>query len=143
MIEASMGHIALQGYGERLQEPCTLPAKFVDASAAFDSVRDLVARYRMPETKTLIFLAPIPTCQNAGQIVSRSYAELGSAPPQELPPHLFLDDSNFTHLSSEGVADATHALAEAARSELSSAEAGQQTSTVSNHPAASGYSVRR
>jgi hypothetical protein len=142
MIEATMGHMEAQSFRGRVPELCTLLAKDVAASR-FNSVRDLAARYRTPETRTLVFIAPIPACQNAGAIVNRSYAGLGSAPPREMSPHLFLDDEYFIHLVPEAVPEATHTLADAARAALGSAGLVQQVSKVSNDRAGAGQSVRR
>jgi hypothetical protein len=115
-VKATMGHMDAQAR-RHLEAPCQLPAGLV-ADSKFDSVLALAAKYRSPETRVMIYLAPIPACTNAQNVVDRPYAELSAAPPREMSPEQFLDDRNFAHLDPRAVPVATEAFADALRAAL-------------------------
>jgi hypothetical protein len=111
-IRATMGHIDAQSFRPHLTAPCTLPPVLL-ASSGFESVQRLAQRYANAGTRVLIFVAPIPSCINAGEVLGRPFAALPGAPPRTIDPSLFLDDGFYTHLDPAAVPAVSRTLADA------------------------------
>jgi hypothetical protein len=118
-IETTMGHMDTQVSRTHLTRPCMIPQRFVDPSG-IASVEELAARYRSPARRILIFLAPIPACGNASELIGRTYDRVPAAPPREMSPELYLADPYYIHLDPSAVPAASKALAEAIRDDLAS-----------------------
>jgi hypothetical protein len=103
----------------RLDTACVLPDELVKAKP-FDSLRQLREKYRSPGTEVLIFLAPIPSCRNAGVLLERSYTGLAAARPQVMDAADYMADSRYIHLAPGAAAHATSNLVEAVRPLLNS-----------------------
>ena len=127
-IAASLGHY--QPYRvPTLHSPCLIP-DYLLRDVPFDSVQMLQGKYSSPQTRVLVYIPPLPACQNVGSLVGRSYRALSAMPPNLMAPCFFLDDKRFVHLDKSGVAEATTYLTNAVRSALS----GTHSRTAENLP---------
>ncbi len=117
MVAAAMGHVSTAPTVPVFGGSCRLPAELV-REVGFDSAQALAAKYKSPETKIVFFIAPVPSCGNAAELTSRSYAILGAAPPKEMAAHVYKDDSFFIHLDPSAVPEATESLTAALRTAL-------------------------
>ena len=116
-IRATMGHLDAQSFRAHVEDPCTILPDLIDRTG-FNSAEILARRYATPQTRVLIFVAPIPACTNASQVLNRSWSALPSAPPSLMSPSLFMQDGFYTHLDPAAVPEASHALAQAIQSAL-------------------------
>lgn len=116
-ISATMGHLDAQSFRAHVEDPCTILPELVGRTG-FNSAQILARRYATSQTKILIFVAPIPACTNASQVLNRSWSALPGAPPNLMKPSFFMQDGYYTHLDPSGVPEASHALAQAIESTL-------------------------
>jgi len=112
-VLSTNGHVDSIGKS-RFNGECSIPQALVERHN-FDSVRQLIKKYRTPETQILVYLAPIPSCTNAQSLVNRVLADLPFSPPKILPASLYVDDEYFGHLYADGVSQSTLNLVEAIR----------------------------
>jgi len=127
-VVAKMGHLnapSVTATGHQstpnLVPPCRFPAEDLD-HAGTSSVRALIDKYTSPKTRVLVYIAPVPACENVAEIVGRrsAYQAVGAAPPKVLPVPLYRDDQMYTHLDPKAVHDATDSLIDAVRKTLAS-----------------------
>jgi hypothetical protein len=97
--------------------PCTMP-KAKTREIPMDSAREFLEEYTRPGTKTMVFNAPVPSCQGAGLLTGRSYAAVGAAPPKLMSAHDFKGDPFYAHPEPSGVPQATDNLTDAVREAL-------------------------
>jgi hypothetical protein len=102
-----------------LSSDCTLPQVLIEEHRTF-SVQSLISKYSTPQTKTLLYLSPVPGCQNASALLNSIQANnnLPSAPPAILAPGDFSNDNMFAHVRPNAVAASTDLLIQAIRSRL-------------------------
>ncbi len=102
-----------------LERPCRFPQELLDR-VRFDWVRSLGARYARPGTRVLFYVAPVPACGNAGELLRLPFGELPAAAPRLLPPEDFASRVAFVHPRPVAVEEATRGLIEAVRPVLGS-----------------------
>ncbi len=93
----ALGHVDDHDPFPTLTEGCRLPA-LMTTPGKQTTVESLIRVYTTPATQVMVYLAPVPGCQNAILLSSRSYSSLNAAPPLVLPARDFLGDPNFAHL---------------------------------------------
>jgi hypothetical protein len=112
-----LGHSSYTG-SSALQRGCVYPASSLDSQSS-EFVRSLVARYTTPQTRTMVFLSAIPDCMHVGEIVGKSYADVGvMSPLTVLPAEDFADDLAYAHVLPLAVPTTTQKLTEALEREL-------------------------
>ena len=97
-----------------LSPACEIPSSYI-AKIRFGWVREMGGENRMPETRILYFVAPIPACENARSVVDRASSVLPAAPPKEMPASLFLEDPFYSHMLAAAVPQATESLIDTVR----------------------------
>jgi hypothetical protein len=98
---------------------CMIPTSLINR-IAFDTGRELEARYSTPQTKVLVFAAPIPSCINAQAVTEHFRNQTLVSPPKTLPAPLFVNDKVYGHLHGVGIDLATRNLTEVVRPLLKS-----------------------
>lgn len=124
IVAAGLGHVdsSATSAGGRmvrpnLKGPCQIPAKLLDQGKT-GTVEHLISQYTSAQTKTLVFLAPIPDCENKQEVLRRSYSNLAAQSPKVMPPSLYREDDFFIHLDPKAVPAATASLTDAVRGVL-------------------------
>ena len=100
-----------------LTSSCVLPTEF-HARTGTGSVEDLVRRYSTPETRVMVYIAPLPACRGSAAVEARSFAAVGAAKPKILPPGIFVSGLNYAHMVPAAVPIATGIFEQALRSRL-------------------------
>jgi hypothetical protein len=118
-VAASLGHVRNSLYFPPLSNDCTIPASNI-AQQRDASVRSLMVKYASPQTRTMLYLAPAPGCQNAGALQSAVTENLPTPPPAVFPPGDFTSDGYYAHLLPEAVPQATDLAVAAVQSYLES-----------------------
>ena len=122
-VAANGGHIEPASSGgpasPNLQSPCRLPAAFLDRGS--QSVQELRGRYLTGKSKILVFLAPVPACDNVTAIKTKDYSRVYAVAPKLLPPTSYRDDYLYIHLAAPAVPAATAALTSAVQRKLAEA----------------------
>lgn len=95
-IATRLGHLDFGNYAT-LSPNCIYPHQLVDGTPPINTARELIQRYTTPQTRVLVYIAPIPNCRDAATIRGRNYASLGAQPPRLLSPGLFASDGNYGH----------------------------------------------
>ena len=108
----ALGHADYNETRPSLEASCALPAEYLRETGT-GSVQDLVRRFTTPQTRVLVYLAPIPDCRGAEGVRERSYADLGATPPRIFPSGYFVGDVDYAHMQPAAVPAATEALGEA------------------------------
>ena len=111
---AARGHIEYANPIGPLTPPCHIPDSYLQQQND-DSVQTLVHRYATPDTRVVVYLAPVPDCDNADVLLNRSFADLGATPPSILPPQSFAADGLYAHILPGSVAGSSHLFAESLR----------------------------
>lgn len=113
----ALGHADFNEARPPLTASCVIPADYLkDTGSA--SVQELAQRYRTPATQVMVYLAPVPACNNSAEIGQRSFATLQAAPPKILPPQDFVGDVYYAHIMPDQVPTATALLGQALRPKL-------------------------
>ncbi len=99
----ALGHVDYVEVRPPLEPSCEIPAEYLAQTSA-DSVEALARRYRTPQTRVLVYLAPVPGCKNAGAVAQRSTPQLGAAPPAVLSADFFATDPYYAHIRPNHVA---------------------------------------
>ena len=122
-IAANRGHLdsaSVSAGGRKavtnIQSPCVIPHSYIGKGS--QSVQELRAKYANGSTRTLVFLAPVPTCDNVNAIINRDYSEVGAVRPTTLPTASFRNDGMFIHLDPSAVPATTVALSAAVKQAL-------------------------
>ena len=122
-IAANRGHLesaSVSAGGRKavtnVESPCTLPARFFGKESG--SVQDLRAKYAAGHTRILVFLAPVPACENVGSVTAQDYSSVKAATPNVLPPSSYRDDGFYIHLDPSAVPAATATLTTAVKRAL-------------------------
>jgi hypothetical protein len=102
-----------------LSSDCTLPDTLVQEHRTA-SVQALIDRYTTPQTKTFLYLSPVPGCQNTSALLSsiRANMTLPAAQPAVLAAGDFSSDNMFAHVRPDAVAASTDLLTRAVRPHL-------------------------
>ena len=108
----ALGHVDDADPFPPLSDSCSIPTQNLRAGSEA-SVEALARRYTTSTTQVWVYLAPIPGCRNASQLLTRSFAPLDTAPVSELPPGDFLGDPNFAHIRPPFVPASSNLFAEA------------------------------
>ena len=111
------GHVANSLFYPPLSANCTIPASDI-AEHETASVRALMARYSTPQTRTMLYLAPAPGCQNAPALLTAVSTTLHIRPPAVFPARDFTSDSYYAHLLPSAVSKATELAIAAVRPSL-------------------------
>jgi hypothetical protein len=114
--ERSGGHIHMPESSGRMKTPCKIPGRFVKP-AGDDAVKALVDKYAT-QFPTTVFIAPVPGCDGAEELMTRSFADLGAAPPREIAADRYLADTLYAHPAPVGVNEATENFVYAIRQKL-------------------------
>jgi hypothetical protein len=115
-IVASRGHEVNDLPVGPLASDCTLPDTLLEEHRT-DSVQALINRYSTPQTKTMLYLSPVPGCQNADALLSaiRAKNNLPAALPAVLAASDFSSDNMFAHVRPDAVSTSTDLLTQAIR----------------------------
>jgi len=113
-VAMTNGHADYIGATLRYNSLCTIPPRLI-GRIKYDWVRGLAEKYSTPETKVMVYLAPIPACRNAQAVVDRTQKVTELQPSKIMPANLFMDDKYYVHLDASGVREATEQLIEAVR----------------------------
>ena len=123
---ASLGHADFNDASyPPLKPDCLIPPSYV-AHTGTGSTQDLVPRYTTPQTRVLVYLAPIPHCRNADRIAAGGYPALQAQPPAILPPGDFAGDVDYAHILPGHVSSSTTLFADWLAPRLSTAGARAQ-----------------
>lgn len=125
------GHVANVLPYARLASECQIPESFLQQQAT-TSVKKLMQQYSTPQTMTLLYLAPVPGCQNVGSLLTSIRTNLAIGAPAVLPPRDFSADGYYAHLEPNAVSATTDLASLALRPYL------QRHERENNHQAASG-----
>ena len=112
-LSATRGHIDNTD-PTPLAATCRIPSFAID-NIRFDGVRSLAERFRSPQTGVLFFVAPVPSCTNAGLVLNRPYSQLPAAPPKLLPVEDFGSNVLYIHPRELAVQAVTQNLTDAIR----------------------------
>lgn len=113
----TLGHASYTEPFSPLNGLCKIPGNYI-AHTGSASVRALVRRYTTPETRVMVYLAPIPACTNSGDVAAHSFADLGAARPKLMPPASFAGDPYYAHVRPESVPASSTLFANAVRGQL-------------------------
>jgi hypothetical protein len=118
-IVASRGHEVNDLPVGPLSGDCTLPDTLIEEHRA-DSVQALMNRYSTPQTRAMLYLSPVPGCQNTGVLLSaiRAKSSMPTVLPAVLAPGDFSSDNMFAHVRPNAVATSTDLLTRAIRGHL-------------------------
>jgi len=111
----AQGHIDYNDPIGPMHTPCEIPVAYLNDRSS-SSVQQVVRRYAARDLHVAVYLAPIPACNNAREITSRTFSELGAAPPATLPATSFAADGLFAHVLPPFVPESSRLLASTLRS---------------------------
>lgn len=112
-IDVAMGHVPLNFPPEKLlRAQCHIPETLLSETQA-DAVIALRDKYENDGMPIMVFIAPIPACDNADDPIQISYTEISADHPMRMDPTQYEDDGYYCHLNSTGVPAATANLATA------------------------------
>ena len=103
---AAGGHVDYLEPYPPMTQPCRLPENYLSQRNA-DSVDTLVQRYAGPQTKVIVYLAPVPACANAPQLATAKLSSAPVLPPVPLTAGDFAEDGFFAHIRPDQVPAAT------------------------------------
>ena len=118
-VVPSHGHITNDLPVGPLAGDCKFPPVLTDQDRT-DSVRALISKYSTPQTTTMLYLAPVPGCQNVKTLLTTISSNITHELPAVLAPGDFSADSMYAHLRPNAVPAATELLTVAVRSRLNS-----------------------
>jgi hypothetical protein len=108
-IEVKQGHTPITGAVVQTKN-CSLPEKsFLQADTK--SVQELVKNFSSAQTRTLVYLAPLPRCQHSSEIAAVHYPGIDAQPPAVLPSEGFERDEFYVHPLGSTTASVTDLLA--------------------------------
>lgn len=114
----ALGHADFTAAFPLLEPSCVIPADYLtDTGSA--SVQALVRRYTTPETRVMVYIAPVPDCTNSAAVTRRVFPALHAASPQALPAPDFAGDAYYAHVLPPFVRASTLQLANALERDLS------------------------
>ena len=116
-VAAYRGHVPNLLPGGPLPTDCTIPEKDIQERGTA-AVRNLMVRYTSSQTKTMLYLAPVPGCQNVSKLLRSITGNLGMGAPTAFPPEDFTADGYYAHLKPSAVAQATQLTTGAVRAHL-------------------------
>jgi hypothetical protein len=114
-VSVYRGHVANRLPFAPLPGDCNIPDQDLQERRSA-SVLSLMARYSSLQTKTMLYLAPVPACHNAASLLTRR--ELGVAVQATFPPEDFSADGYYAHLRPNAVAAATELATQKVRAQL-------------------------
>jgi hypothetical protein len=109
----AFGHISYTDPIAPNHSPCRLPARYLKPTGAA-TIRSLIARYSSPQTRVVVYLAPIPNCDGAHR-VQTSFPGIQPLPPYILPHNWFASDGLYAHATPEHVPRITQLFIDALR----------------------------
>ena len=115
-VAEALGHVDYADPHASLASPCTLPAPYLSKTQE-NSVQALVQRYNQ-NIPVMVYLAPVPDCNNIGPILYRSFADLHTTPPTVLPADSFAADPYYAHIRPRSVYTASTLFSNALRAAL-------------------------
>ncbi len=113
----ALGHVDDYDNFPALGAPCDLPKQYFQADAE-NSVQQLTSRFASPQTRVMLYLAPVPRCRNADSFVRHAATQFHAVPPAQLPPEGFVGDGYYAHIRPTEVAASSRLLVEALRGEV-------------------------
>lgn len=116
-VEQALGHSDYPPVVPPLAPDCLIPDSYLQKTGTA-SVVELARRYETPETRVLVYVAPVPACRNSDELTGRRVAGVEAAPPRTLPAEEFAGDKYYAHVLPPFVPVATAQLAEAVRAHL-------------------------
>ena len=108
----ALGHVDDYEDFPALSATCDLPASYFNAHSE-SSVIQLRKQYSSPQTRVMIYLAPVPRCRNTDSFVQQASASFEVPGPAQLPPSGFVGDGYYAHIEPSSVAASSRLLAEA------------------------------
>ena len=112
----ALGHADYNDIATPLEASCKLPESYLRETGTA-SVQALVRQYSTPETRVMVYLAPVPDCRNSAVVTGRSFADLGALPPRTLPASFFVADPYYAHVLPIHVPEATTVFAQALKTQ--------------------------
>ena len=113
----ALGFSPYPGVLPHLEPGCRLGPSYVVPPDAGSWARKIVERYQTPQTRVVLYLAPLPDCTGTAAFVAEQ-SELRPKPInrlQLLPPQLFLDDTYYAHPEEANVPVISNLLTDAIR----------------------------
>lgn len=133
-LNATLGHVD-NLVNSALDSSCSFPAPLID-SIRFSWVHDLAARYRSPQTRVMVYVAPVPSCANVSQVVNQPYEQLPAAPPKQMPPNFYNDPAMYVHPRTLAVPQVTRDLTDAVRPMLAASDQSALPATANQQQSA-------
>jgi hypothetical protein len=130
----ALGHVDYHAPLPPIAAPCLIPSEFVTEHRTA-SVQALIRRYSTPQTRVVVYLAPVPGCTNAPAVVHLDFGNIAAKPPSILPPNDFSADGSYAHLLPSSVATASTLFAQALRLDLAPQSAPPPSAPTYGHPA--------
>jgi hypothetical protein len=120
-VHATGGHYDALYMFQPIAGPCTLPESKTK-EIPMDSAKEFLAEYNRGPSRAVVYLAPLPDCENSDLLTKRSFAEIGAPPPKVLAANDFLADPFYAHIQPDGVAASTNLLADFVADALAQAD---------------------
>jgi hypothetical protein len=117
-VYESRGHVKNDLPFPALSDACSFPSAVMD-SHGMTTIRQLQTRYTSSQTATMLYLAPVPRCENVNRLIGSVKERLASPPPAVLPAGEFTADSYYAHLRPNAVDLATTQLGDTTKNWLS------------------------
>jgi hypothetical protein len=115
VVATTHGHLDYERRDAGLLGPaCRIPGDFMSATRTA-SVEDMLRKYDTASTRTMVYLAPMPSCSGSAALSERSYLGGTVAPPKIMPAGYFGADGSYAHLQPEAVDQSTQFLVDALR----------------------------
>jgi hypothetical protein len=110
-IAQSLGHVDFSDPYGPITGRCHIPDFLLERQTQ-NSVQALIDKYQTPQTKLVVYLAPVPGCENASR-AQGSTGVLQTYPPKVLPASSFAADGFYAHVMPQEVPTASRLLADA------------------------------
>ncbi len=92
---------------------CTIEPQHSVPPDAGAYARELVSRWQTPQTRVVLYVAPVPDCRGADQFTRMQLSPPSIAPQALLPPEYFIDDDFQVHVIPAQVPLSTRLLEQA------------------------------
>lgn len=108
-VADALGHADYKEHFAPLTSDCLIPRDYL-AKTGTASVQALVQKYTTPQTRVLVYVAPVPACRNAAEETGRPFADVHAEGQKTLPPEEFAADPYYAHVLPQFVPDSTAQL---------------------------------
>jgi hypothetical protein len=116
-LTITQGHASMPTIFGPMTKGCRFPDEYLEATKT-TSAEQLVKKFGTPATKIMLYLAPLPDCENLNVVQKMSHGALQVDPSIVLPPNTFANDSYSIHPLAISSEVRTQAMAESIRKAL-------------------------